>query len=139
RGEFDRAEEMYRKSAEAGRSPYPGLALLRLAQGRQSDAAAAICRVLQEGHHRRSRARVLSAAVDIMLACGDVAAARRSADELDAVGRMVPTPFLVAMAKQADGNVLLAEGHTAEALAACRTAWALWRDLDVPYEAARTQ
>jgi DNA-binding CsgD family transcriptional regulator/tetratricopeptide (TPR) repeat protein len=138
-GEFEQAEGVYRRAAEAGRSPYPGLALLRLAQGRRDDAAAAIGRVLQEARHRRARSRVLSAAVEIMLACNDVGAARRAADELGAIAQTISTPFLRATASQAHGAVLLAEGDPAAALSACRTAWTLWRDLDVPYEAARTQ
>ena len=63
RGDLEKAETAFRKAAEAGRSPYPGLALLRLAQGRRYDAAAAIARVLQETGHRRVRPRWLGAAV----------------------------------------------------------------------------
>ena len=35
RGEFEKAEEMYRTANQLGRSPQPGLALLRLAQGQR--------------------------------------------------------------------------------------------------------
>lgn len=139
RGELEKAEASYRKAADAGRPPYPGLALLRLAQDRRDDAAAAICRVLQEARHRRTRSRVLGAAVEILLACHDIEAARRSADELDELARTLKTPFLRATAAQARGAVLLAEGDPTAALPVCRTAWTLWRDLDVPYEAARAQ
>jgi DNA-binding CsgD family transcriptional regulator len=139
RGDFDDAEAAYRRAAESGKSPYPGLALLRLAQGRGDDATAAICRVLQETRHRRARSRVLSAAVEIMLTRGDIDGARRAADELDALAQAIGTPFLRATAAEARGAVLLAEGDPTAALSSCRTAWTLWRDLDVPYEAARTQ
>jgi DNA-binding CsgD family transcriptional regulator len=139
RGEFEHAEAAYRKTAECGRSPYPGRALLRLAQGRRHDAAAAIARLLRETRGRRARSKILGAAVEIMLACGDVAEARRSADELDALAQRVGTPFLRAIAAQTQSAVLLSEGDPAEALSVCRTAWTLWRELEVPYEAARTQ
>jgi len=139
RGELEKAEAAYRKAAESGRSPYPGLALLRLVQGRRGDAAAAICRVLREARHRRARSKILGAAVEIMLACGDAAAARRAADELNALAQSLGTPFLRAIAGQAQGAVLLTEGKPADALLVCRTAWTLWRELEVPYEAARTQ
>ena len=139
RGDLDKAESLYRQAAESGTAPYPGLALLRLAQGRHADASAAIGRVLQESRHRRTRARVLAAAVDIMLACDDVSAAREAADELNALAHALETPFVRAMAAQAQGAVLLAEGDPTAALSACRSALAIWRELDVPYEAARTQ
>ena len=139
RGELDTAEAAYRRTAESGRSPYPGLALLRLAQGRPDDAVASIRRVLQEARQRRVRSRVLSAAVEIMLACDDVAAARRAADELDALAQTLATPFIRATAARARGAILLAEGDAAAACSICRTAWTLWRELNVPYEAARTQ
>jgi DNA-binding CsgD family transcriptional regulator/predicted negative regulator of RcsB-dependent stress response len=139
RGEPEQAEEAYRKSAESGRSPYPGLALLRLAQDRREDAAAAICRVLQETHLRRGRSKILGAAVEIMLATGDLVAARRAADELEALAQALKTPFLRAVAAQAHGALLLAEGDPTAALSVCRTAWTLWRELEVPYEAARAQ
>jgi tetratricopeptide (TPR) repeat protein len=126
RGELDEAEGAYRRAAESGRSPYPGLALLRLAQGRREDAAASIGRVLQEVRHRRVRTRVLSAAVEIMLACGDVAAARDAASELDTHARALGTPFVRAAAAHAQGAVALAEVDPTAALASCRTALTLW-------------
>ncbi len=139
RGEIEKAEAAFRKTAESGRSPYPGLALLRLAQDRRDDAAAAIRRVLQETRQRRARSRVLSAAVQILLACDDIPSARRAAEELDAIAQTLTTPFARALAAQALGAVLLAEGDCATALSTCRQAWTLWRELGVPYEAARTQ
>jgi DNA-binding CsgD family transcriptional regulator len=139
RGELDEAEGAYRRAAESGRSPYPGLALLRLAQGRREDAAASIGRVLQEVRHRRERTRVLSAAVEIMLSCRDLAAARDAAAELDTHARTLGTPFVRAAAAHAQGAVALAEGNAPSALASCRTALTLWCELEVPYEAARAQ
>jgi len=95
--------------------------------------------VLQEVRHRRVRTRVLSAAVEIMLACGDLAAARDAASELDTHAHTLGTPFVRAAADHALGAVALAEGDPTAALASCRTALTLWSGLEVPYEAARAQ
>jgi ATP/maltotriose-dependent transcriptional regulator MalT len=139
RGDLEKAEEAYRRAAESGRSPYPGLALLRLAQGRRDDAAGSMRRVLQETPHRRGRSKLLLAAVEIMLADGDIVSARRAADELGTLARTASTAFLRAAAARAESAVLLAEGNPSAALAAARTAWTLWRELEAPYEAARAQ
>ena len=52
RGDFAAAEEAYGRASEFGREPQPGLALLRLAQGKAEAAASAIRRELAPGHAR---------------------------------------------------------------------------------------
>ncbi|MPZ89527.1 MAG: helix-turn-helix transcriptional regulator, partial [Nitriliruptorales bacterium] len=47
--------------------------------------------------------------------------------------------LLNAMAAQARGAVLLAEGDARGALSAARRAWSLWREVGAPYEAARAR
>ena len=79
------AEEAYRQANQVGREPQPGLALLRLAQGQLDTANTAIRRVLDEAQDPVSRSRVLAAYVEIVLACGDVGAARAAADELASI------------------------------------------------------
>ena len=85
RGDFAAAEDAYRQASRLGREPQPGLALLRLAQGQVDAAAAAIRRALDEAGGPRGPARLLAAYVEIMLAAGDVPAARAAADELSAL------------------------------------------------------
>ena len=82
RGEFARAEEVYREASQSGRESQPGLAQLRLAQGKTEAAAAAIRRVMDEAGDQATRSRLLAAYVEIMLAANDVPAARAGADEL---------------------------------------------------------
>ena len=80
RGDLDGAEDAYREASRFGHDPHPGLALLRLAQGRPDLAATAVRRVLDEARTeddrrpRPGRTRVLAAAVEIRLAAGDVEA-----------------------------------------------------------------
>jgi DNA-binding CsgD family transcriptional regulator len=136
-GDISSAEEAYRRAGELGRSPHPGLALLRLAQGRKDDARSAITRVLLEQTRGRQRIDVLAAAVEILLASDDRTGARAAADELDAIARTTESPWLRAMSLQADGAVQLADGHAESALVPLREAVTIWQELDAPYEGAR--
>ena len=70
RGEFAKAEDAYRAASELGCEPQPGLALLRLAQGRTDAACAAIRRLTSATSDRLRRARLLPAHLEIMLAHG---------------------------------------------------------------------
>jgi DNA-binding NarL/FixJ family response regulator len=139
RGETQAAEQCYQEGNRWGRDPQPGLALLRLAQGKVSAAASAMRRVVDEAADRRTRSRTLGAHIEIMLAAGDLPAARAAAEELARIAEALGAPFIRALAAQGLGAVLLAEGEPRAALSALREAWAAWRQLDVPYEAARAR
>lgn len=139
RGEFASAEEAYRHASDSGRKPHPGLAVLRLAQGQIDAARAAIGGAVEEAHDRRLRSRLLAPYVEIMLAANDVPAARRAADELSDIAATVGAPVLEAMARQATGAVLLAEGNPGAAMSALQRALTVWCELEMPYEAARAR
>lgn len=139
RGAFDAAEEAYREAGRWSRRPRPGLALLRLAQGRVDAAAAMIRRLCEEADTPVVRARLLPAYVEIMLSAGDVEAARAGADELESIATRVGTPMSRAVAAQARGAVLLAEEDARAALEHLRAAWSAWIELEAPYESARTR
>jgi DNA-binding CsgD family transcriptional regulator len=139
RGELSEAADAYRAASHAGREPQPGLALLRLMQGQPDVAVATIRRVRDEATDAAARAKILGSFVDIMLAVGDVAAAGTAADELGALAAETDRAFLRAVAAYASGAVLLADGNPKAALPPLRQAWAAWRGLEVPYEAARVR
>jgi DNA-binding CsgD family transcriptional regulator len=138
-GDFAEAEDAYQQAGRRGVEPQPGLALLRLAQGRTAAAAAAIRRVVAETSERFRRAKLLPAQVEILLAAGELPAARVAADELTGIAEDYDTPALRAMAGHALGAVLLAEGDARAAVVALRGAWQVWRELEAPYEAARVR
>jgi DNA-binding CsgD family transcriptional regulator/tetratricopeptide (TPR) repeat protein len=139
RGHFTDAEDAYRLASHWGREPQPGLALLRLAQGQDDAAQAAIRRVADEAEGPVARSRLLGPYVEIMLAAGDVRSARHGADELCEIAAALDALFLHALAAHVTAAVLLAEGEARAALPVLRRAWAAWRDLEAPYQAARVR
>lgn len=139
RGQAAEAEQAFREASDLGKVPQPGLALLRLAQGRPQAASASIQRLLGETKERVMRARLLGAAVEILLAADDIGAARAAADELSGHAAKFDAPLLYAAAWYAAGAVLLAEDNPSGACETLRRAADAWRALKVPYELARTQ
>ena len=138
RGEFTKAEEAYTQAHQRGRKPQPGLSLLRLAEGQVDAAAASIRSVLLDTQVRASRARMLPAAVEILLAADEVAAARAASAELSEIAQVFGAPLLAAASRHATGAVLLAEGDIEGASASLRQACETWRELGMPYEEAQT-
>lgn len=139
RGRFAEAERAYGQASQHGRTPTPGFALLRLAEGRVDAADAAVRRMLDESRDQLSRLAVLPAFVEIVLTAGDVAAARTAGDELATIAEHVDSEFVAALADHARASVLLADERPSEALDAARRACHGWRDLGMPYERARSQ
>ncbi|MBT2516841.1 helix-turn-helix transcriptional regulator [Streptomyces sp. ISL-90] len=136
RGETDAAEESYRRAAETGIAPEPGLALLRLAQGKAKLAQS----LLRDGAAEvdpATRRRMLPALIETELAVRDAAAARRAVDELTAMRPVARMPMLQAVVDGCEGAVLLEEGDARGALVRLRSSWTLWQELEAPYEAAR--
>jgi DNA-binding NarL/FixJ family response regulator len=135
RGDLAGAERCYLDAHELGRDPQPGLALLRLAQGRPEVALNSIAAALTAASPGRlARVRLYAAQVEIALAAGEVEVARKAADELTETSD--GSAGLRAISQQARGAVLLAEGQPDEALPALRQACMAWRELEAVYDCA---
>jgi DNA-binding CsgD family transcriptional regulator len=137
-GDLAGAEAAFERAHELGFEPQPGLALLRLAQGKVEAAVAAL-RVAITGASggRLHRTRLQWAFADAALAAGDLDAARSAADELDAIASEAEAPVLAASAATVRGSLLLAEDDVPAAMTSLRRAGALWQELRLPYEGAR--
>jgi tetratricopeptide (TPR) repeat protein len=139
-GDFERAEALFREAHHRGHHPVPGLALLRLAQGQADAGRSLLDRALDDpATLRLDRARLLPARVEIGIACGTIAEARAAADELAAIAGLYHSSAWGAAAALARGMVELAEGAPADAAVTLRRARALWTEIELPYEAARSR
>ncbi|MBW3592497.1 MAG: hypothetical protein KY396_02270 [Actinobacteria bacterium] len=144
KGDFAAAEEAYRRAKEVGHEPQPGLALLRLAQGKVEAATSAIRRALAAENSPYTRVRLLPAAVEIDLAAGDVRSARAAADELETIADSITVggrraAAFEATVQTARAELMLHEGDPQGAAACARHGLELWRSLGAPYEVARAQ
>lgn len=137
RGAFTEAEAAYRAANQLGCDPQPGLALLRLAQGRSDVAASAVQRALSANSTPLARARFLPACVEILIAAGDCDAASLACAELERIAASHGTEVLSAMAAHARGALRLREGDARGALEPLRRALAGWQRAGAPYLAAR--
>jgi DNA-binding CsgD family transcriptional regulator len=139
RGDFEAADQAYRRSSQYGFEPQPGLALLQLARRHNHAAAAAIRRVIGTTTDRMRRIRLLPAHVEIMLATHGLEEARLACRELEDAADGYGTELLRALASHARGAVELAQGDAHAAAMWLRQAVERWQQVDAPYEAARAR
>lgn len=136
-GDLAGAEEAFEKTHELGREPQPGLALLRLHQGR-IDAAAAMIKAALAGRteDRLHRARLLPVQVTLAVRAGDLDGGRAASSELDDIAEAYGSQALRASAASSRASVRLLEGDLEAAIADARASLRLWQDVEAPYEAA---
>jgi DNA-binding CsgD family transcriptional regulator len=139
RGEFTAAEEAYRSAGRLGWVPQPGLALLRLAQGRADAAATAIRRALNAATNRLERTKLLPAFIEILLAVHDVEEACTACRELEEIAQRFDTDVLRALTAQARAAIDLAKGDPRAAHGRLHRARQVWQQVQAPYLAARAR
>ncbi len=138
-GRLREADDCYRQASRHGCPPDPGAALLKLAEGRLDTAAAMLRRATLERLDPLQRAALLPAYVEVMIADGDLDAARAASDQLGTIAASWGTEALHAAAGATRAATSLAAGAAADALADARQAWQTWDALDAPLEAARAR
>ena len=141
RGDLAGAEEAYRTVTEHGPDAQPGLALLRLAEGKVDAAVAGITRSLAELEDPLHRLRRLPARVEISVAAGDLTTARAAAEEIERIvdaykiDQRRAAVFDAAL-HHAYGQIKLAEKDWDGAARCLRRARDEWQGVGAPYETA---
>jgi class 3 adenylate cyclase len=138
-GDFAGAEDAFRQAQELGRVPQPGLARLRLAQGRVDAADSCMRRALADETLEVLRARLLPARAETALAAGDLETAEEAAVELAETSERFGTPALAAMAASTRALVELEKRNASAAVTALRAGIAHWNAIGAPYETARAR
>jgi class 3 adenylate cyclase len=144
RGDFAAADEAFRTADELGRAPQPGLALLRLAEGKVESAVAGVRRALEETHEPLHRVRALPAQVEIAIAAADLDTARSALAELEQIVDAYKigdqrAPAFDATVHLAAGQIALAEKDWDAAASALRRARDEWQRVGAPYEVAQAR
>jgi ATP/maltotriose-dependent transcriptional regulator MalT len=140
RGDLAGAEAAYERAHALGRSPQPGLALVRLCQGEVETARAALRSALRPGPVAPlPRARLLAALVDAELTGGDPAAAEDAARAIEALADASGSAYLRVLATEGRGAVSLQRGEHAEAMVRLRAAYDRHHLDGRPFDAARVQ
>jgi DNA-binding NarL/FixJ family response regulator len=138
RGDLTGATEAFARARSLGQDPQPGLALVRMAEGRLEEASAAL-RAADPLRPPFQRASLHAAQVEVALALGDLDDARAASVALDAVAEQVPTDALLAMAATTRGRVRLAASDATAALEELRPAVRSWRSLELACEVAEAR
>ena len=136
RGQAEEADRCFQEASRWIAAPEPGLALLRLGQGRIGEATSGIRNALA-GTIRRTDGRGCSgrARASWSPRASSARRSRRPPSWRRSAGTWT-RPLLHAMAAQAEGECAVARGDGAAALPVLREAWSGWRELGAPYESA---
>jgi len=142
KGDYDEAEDAFRKALEYGADPVPGQPLLRLAQGKDNAALQSIERALGENPgagDRLHRAKLLAAAIYISMANGQLELAETAVDELSEISKDFGCDCFTAHALMGRGALEIERGNHDTATPALREAWSIFKKTNFPYDAARAQ
>jgi hypothetical protein len=138
-GDLTQADELFRSAHEHGFVPLPGLAQLRLVQGRAEDADQLLLDALVNNPQPLDRARYLPALIDTEITLGAVGEARGFLKELEDTAEVCDSTAMRAEAADRRGALALMDGQEKVAIPELQAAIKGWTGLQMPYEAAHSR
>ena len=138
-GDLEGADDAFQRANGLGRPPHPGIALLRLAEGKVDGARSCIDRALTDDEAPLGRARALPVLIRIAVLQGRLDDAQKAESELVKIAETYKTDQFAAAVATARGEIALGSGDTARATAVLREAATLWRTMKMPYEEAHAR
>jgi transcriptional regulator with XRE-family HTH domain len=140
KGDLAGAEAAFGRANELGRTPQPGLALLRMAQGKLDSAISSIGSALaDDSWDRFGRVSLLAAQVEIALAAGHREAAHTASQAIAEIASDTGIPAMTAVRASVEGLLALAVGDAAAALSELRRSYRLWQEIGASYEVAKAR
>lgn len=149
KGDLDGAEEAFLAAHEHVWCPHPGLALVRLAQGRLEEATTLIGDAIAKPFQSPSKERppfgdlrlapLLESQVEIAAACGNFDLARRASESLRTIADCYRSPWLDASASLSEARTALLVGDLDRAITTSTQAISLWAEIGAPYETANAR
>ena len=139
-GRLAQAAEDFRAAHEHGYTPLPGLAQLRLTEGRPQEARDLMIDDLSpDDAGAVDRARLLPTWIDIHIALNDSEETETALKELEQVAEVCDSSAMRATAAQRRGLVALREGRSSDAVKHLEFAIKGWTEIKMPYEAAESR
>ncbi|MDJ1018371.1 MAG: LuxR C-terminal-related transcriptional regulator [Paracoccaceae bacterium] len=139
RGNFEEAEAEYRLAGEIKIDPQPGLALLRLAQGRADEASSMIRRAVETAGDLPAKTALLPACIEILIAVDARDEAERRCAEFYEIAQTYGTEILARVSDLCRGSLAIANEDFADGVAALNRARAFWSAFGAPYLEARAR
>jgi tetratricopeptide (TPR) repeat protein len=140
KGNYQEAEDAFRRAHEFGCDPVPGISLLRLAQGNNQAARQTIERALEEDPENRLRqAKLYSASIIIAVAGDKLSDAEAAIAALTNISKDFSCRCFKAHALMGRGALELKRGNYDVATPVLREAWSIFNEMSFPYDAARAR
>ena len=138
-GDLTQADELFRSAHEHGFVPLPGLAQLRLAEGRAEDADQLLIDALANSPQPLDRAKYLPALIDAELALDNTGEARGFLTEFEKTAEICDSVAMRAEASDRRAAFAILDGDQTLAIQELQAAISGWTGLQMPYEAAQSR